>query len=235
MSKGFKDPSGKFHPTDGDDGNSNGNGAAMGVAVAIVVSGLISGGVSGATSVSGSVSESYGSRTSSSESDARTSRSEPDTPTTGITDSFKITSRLKRLGYRVKVQATREDKHCADYSDGEVHSFFVKNECLSLDRQLVEAEDKKSVMLFATATIVMADYQTAIDLKALLDQVDKGKIIQLRPDSGKYRHFHFANSLTTTTLNDATVTTFDAQVVGGTPSYFVLSILFDNAQIAMGH
>lgn len=99
--------------------------------MAIVLSALAGGGVGGATSVSGSVSESYGSRTSSSESDARTSsRSEPDTPTTGITDSFKITSRLKRLGYRVKVQATREDKHCADYSDGEVHSFFVKNECL---------------------------------------------------------------------------------------------------------
>ena len=154
--------------------------------------------------------------------------------TPGITDSFKITSRLTRLGYRVKVQATREDKHCADYSDGEVHSFFVKNQCLSLYRQLIEVEDKKNVMLFATATIVMPDYQTAIDRKALLDQVDKRKIIQLGQDSGKYSHFHFANSLTTT-LNDATVTTFDAQVVGGTPSYFVLSILFDNALIAMGH
>jgi hypothetical protein len=234
VSKGFKDPSGKFHPTDGDDNNSSSNGAAMGVAVAIVVSGLISGGVGGATSVSGSVSESYGSRTSSSESDARTSRSEPDARTSGITDSFKITSRLKRLGYRVKFQAGREDKHCADYSDGEVHSFFVNNECLSLYRQLIEVEDKKSVMLFATATIVMADHQTAIDLKALLDQVDNGKIIQLSPDSGKYRHFHFANSLTTTTLDDTTVTTFDAQVVGGTPGYFVLSVLLDNALVGMG-
>ena len=221
------------HPRD-ESGRFTSKGSNV-VAVTIVVSGLISGGVGGTTSVSSSVSESYGSRTSSSESDARTSRSEPDTRTTGITDSFKITSRLKRLGYRVKVQATREDNNCADYSDGEVHSFFVKNECLSLYRQLIEVEDKKSVMLFASATIVMPDYQTAIDLKALLDQVDNGKIIQLSPDSGKYSHFHFANSLTTTTLNDATVTTFNAQVVGGTPSYFVLSILFDNALIAMGH
>lgn len=66
--------------------------------------------------------------------------------------------------------------------------------------------------------IAMPDYQISIDLKALLDQVDNWKIIQLIPDSGKYHHFHFANSLTTTTRNDTTVTSFDAQAVGGTPA-----------------
>jgi hypothetical protein len=151
VSKGFKDPSGKFHPTDGDDDSSNG--AVMGVAVAIVVSGLISGGVGGATSVSGSVSESYGSRTSSSQSDARTSRGEPDARTSGITDSFRITSRLKRLGYRVKFQAEPKQTNCDAHSDGDVRAFFVEHPCLSIYRQLIEIDDKKNVIMLGAATI----------------------------------------------------------------------------------
>lgn len=159
----------------GEDEPPKGNGAATAVAVTIVLSALAGGGVSGVTSVSGSVGE-YGPRTSRNQPEARTNRGGADARTSGITDSLRITSRLKRAGYKVEVQAKRDDKNCEDYSDGEVQSFFRKHECNSPYRELIEVKDKRTTILFGMATIEMADYQTAIDLKTLLDQAVKGKI-----------------------------------------------------------
>lgn len=115
-----------------------------------------------------------------------------------------------------------------------MQSFFRKHECNSLYRELIEVKDKRTTILFGMATIEMADYQTAIDLKTLLDQAVKGKITQLSPDSGKYPHFSFTNSLFTTTLHDTTVVTFDVQIVSGTVNDFILSLILTDALVGLG-
>jgi hypothetical protein len=80
----------------------------------------------------------------------------------------------------------------------------------------------------------MPDLQTAIDLKGLLDQADRGKVIQLSRDSGTYRHFSFTNSLFTTTRNDTTVTVYDGQIVSGVATRFILIAFLNNALFGMG-
>jgi hypothetical protein len=205
------------------------NGVAIGVAVTIALSGLAGGGLGGATSVS-----EYGSKISRSESDARANRTESDARASGTTDALRITSRLRRQGYRVTVQAEPKQTNCDAHSDGYVRTFFVEHPCRSLYRQLIEIEDKKNVIMLGMATIEMPDLQTAMDLKTLLDQADRGKVIQLNRESGKYRHFSFANSLFTTTRHGATVTVYDGQIVSGAATDFILIAFFNNALFGMG-
>lgn len=196
----------------------------------IALSGVAGGGLGGATSAS-----EYGSRISRNESDARANRTESDDArASGTNDALKITSRLRRQGYRVTVQAEPKQTNCDAHSDGDVRTFFVENPCRSLYRQLIEIEDKKNVIMLGMATVEMLDPQTAMDLKRLLDQADRGKIIQLSRDSGKYRHFTFANSLFTTTRRDATVTVYDGQIVNGAATDFILIAFLNNALFSVG-
>jgi len=97
-----------------------------------------------------------------------------------------------------------------------VHDFFVTHKCLSLYRQVFEIQDKNNTFLLATATIVMPDHDTAFDLRILLDQGVNGGITRLIPDSGPYRNLPYGVTRATATLNGATVTTYDAKVVGRT-------------------
>jgi hypothetical protein len=204
--------------------------------VTIALSELAGGAVSGAASASGSVSE-YGARIRS-EAQARTPRNQPDAHARGIVNSFKIISRLERSGYRVTFRATRDDQNCADYSKGEVQLYLREHPCLSLYREIIGIDDKRNSVsvIFGMATVEMPDRQTAIGLKTLLDQADKGEIIQLSPGSSSetYRHFSFADSLATTRLQDTSVIAFDAQIVSGTRSDRILRRFFDNALPGLG-
>jgi hypothetical protein len=202
----------------GEDKDTSGNTsrvATMGVAVTIVLSALAGGGVGGATSIG----------EASSELSIRAPRSEPDAQTTGIRDAIKMTSRLKRLGYRVKFQFEHTDRHCEDNSDGDVQIFFRATECLSLYRVVYEIQAKYGVLLLSMATVVMPDEQAAIQLRALLDQATRGKISPLISPSGKYSHFSFVNALFCTTRDGATVTTYDAKPVGHTVGSTALDAL----------
>lgn len=119
----------------------------------------------------------------------------------------------------MRVQARHDDgNQCAAYSDGKVHDFFVTHKCLSLYRLVYEIQDKYNTFLLATATIVMPDRYSAFDLKILLDQGVNGGIIPLIPASGPYRNLPYGVTRATTTLNGATVTAYDAKVVGRTLS-----------------
>jgi hypothetical protein len=69
--------------------------------------------------------------------------------------------------------------NCDAYSDGDVRTFFIEHPCRSLYRQLIEIEDKKNAIMLGMATTKMPDPQTAMDLKTLLNQAGRGKIIQL--------------------------------------------------------
>lgn len=215
-------------------GNGSNTAAALGVAVTIALSGVTGGGLGGATSASESVSE-YGSRISRNESNARANRTESDDArVSGTNDVLKITSRLRRQGYRVTVQAEPKQTNCDAHSDGDVRAFFVEHPCQSLYRQLIEIEDKKNVILLGMATIQMPDFHTAIGLKILLDQADRGSIIQLSRDSGKFRYFSFTNSIAHTTLYDTTVTAYDAQVVSGAVPDAILITFLKNALFGIG-
>lgn len=122
------------------------NSVSMGIAVTLVVSALAGGGVGGVTSVSGPTSE-YGPRTSRGPSDEQSGGNKPDASTKGITDSFKVTSRLRqRLGYKVIFRATDDHTNCATYSEGEVHAFFLAHPCLSLHREIIAIQDKRNEM-----------------------------------------------------------------------------------------
>jgi len=132
------------------------------------------------------------------------------------------------------VQVEPKQTNCDAHSDGDVRTFLVENPCRSLYRQLIEIEDKKNVIMLGMATVEMPDPQTAMDLKTLLNQADRGKIIQLSRDGGKYRHFSFANSLFTTTRHDATVTVYDGQIVSGAATDFILIAFLNNALFGMG-
>lgn len=232
----YTDKQGRVRPLHDPKGNGS-SGVAIGVAVTIVLTGLAGGGLGGATSASGSISE-YGTRISRSEAQARTPRNEPEAQARGIVNSLKITSRLERMGYRVTFRATRDDKNCADYSDGEVQLYLSEHRCLSLYREIIGLEDQRNSIsiIFGMATVEMPDCQTAIGLKTLLDQADRGKIIQLGPGSSseKYRHFSFVNSLATTRLQDTSVVAFDAQIVSSIRSDRLLRFFFDNALSAIG-
>lgn len=84
------------------------------------------------------------------------------------------------------------------------------------------------------ATIQMPDFHTAIGLKILLDQTDRGSIIQLSRDSGKFRHFSSTNSIAHTTLYDTTVTAYDAQVVSGAVPDAILITFLKNTLFGIG-
>ena len=207
------------------------NAVALGVAATLVLSGLGSG-TMGATSVSASAGESSTARIYRSEPNARTSRT--DARSNGADDVFKITSRLKQRGYKVTFQAEPKKTNCEDYSDGDVPAFFGAHPCQSLHRQLIEIETKKNVIMLGMAMVQMSEPQTAMDLKTLLDQAGRGKIIQLSRDSGKHRHFSFTNSLATTTLYGTTVTAYDGQIISGPLSNGILIAFLDYALFDLG-
>jgi hypothetical protein len=209
---------------------------SMGIAVTVVMSALAGGGAGGITSISGSTSE-YGPRVSRSQSEARTGRNEPDARTKGVTDSFKITSRLEqRLGYKVTFRAIDDHTNCATYSDGEVHAFFLAHPCLSLHREIIAIQDKRNEIVFGMATIAMSDYSTALGLRRLLAHPGHGSITQLSPGgNSKYRHFTFIDSLTTADAHGATVIAYDVQVFSGVRNDAVLRLVLDNARIAVAY
>jgi hypothetical protein len=157
-----RDSSGRF--------TSKGNAVAMGAAVAIVVSGLISGGVGGATSVSAVDEFSISTRSPRGQAEVRIK---------GDDDAVKATTRLRlRGGHPIKLDA-RADKNCA-YSNGDLQVFFNNNHCTSLYRTLIEYKEGNYVIRFLIATIEVPDYNTAIDLNALLSREGGGNIAALR-------------------------------------------------------
>jgi hypothetical protein len=204
------------HPRD-DSGRftSKGNAVAMGAAVAIVVSGLISGGVGGATSVSAVDEFSISTRSPRGQTEVRIK---------GDDDAVKATTRLRlRGGHPIKLDA-RADKNCADYSNGDLRVFFNNNHCTSLYRTLVEYKEGNYVIRFLIATIEMPDYNTAIDLNALLSREGGGNITPLS-NSGKYRNVPFVSGTSTTILQGTAVVNIQAEAVGRTPGAKVLAFL----------
>lgn len=196
----------------------------VGIVATIALSGLAGGGLGGATPASGSGSE-YGARPPQSQQNARPKPDEPEAGPggipdsfNGITDSFKVTSRLEKLGHRVvKVYAKHDDGNCADNSDGQARRFFREvSECISLYREVIEVQETANTFLFTMATIVMPDHDTAFHLRLLLDQAVNGEITRLVPDWGKYRNMDWGATEATTSLNNTTVTTYDVKIVGRT-------------------
>lgn len=189
----------------------------VGIAATIALSGVAGGGLGGATPASGSVGE-YGARPPQSGQDTHPNANGPAAGPSGITDSFKVISRLEKLGDRVvKVHAQHDVGNCANNSDGEVRRFFREvSECISLDREVIEVQEAANVFVFTMATIVMPDHDSAFRLRLLLDQGINGKITRLVPDRGKYRNMDWGVTRATTSLNNTTVTTYDAKIVGRT-------------------
>jgi hypothetical protein len=231
VAEGFKDPTGKFHPT----GPKKNSGAVAGAAVAIVLSAVAGGGVGGAASVSGAADESSaGARTSQSqEADepsvrARNSRGQAEVRIRGSDDSLKARLRLRRMGGHPTTLDAQSDKNCADYSDSDVHSFFLAHQCTSLYRTLIEYREGNYIIRFSIATIEMPDYNTAVDLYALLSREGGGDITPLSPKGGKYRHVPFTSAPSTTTRHDTTVINIRTQAVGRTPGAEVLASLATN-------
>lgn len=146
------------------------------------------------------------------------SRSEPEAGPSGITDSLRVTTRLEKLGDQVvRVHAQHDVGNCADNSDGDVQRFFREvSECISLDREVIEVQEKANTFLLAMATIVMPTHDTAFHLRLLLDQGVNGTIAPLVPDRGKYRNLHWGTTRATTSLNNTTVTLYDVKIVGRT-------------------
>lgn len=185
-----------------------GNKIAVGAAATLVVSALAGGGVGGTTAAAKGSLDQYSARTPKSESDAQS---------IGIRNGLRVTARLERLGYHVEIQVKQTDRNCADNSDGDVQDFFRTTECLSLYRIVYEIQAKAGTLLVSMATVVMPDEQSAIDLRALLMQATRGRIIPLVPLEEKYRHFTFVGGvLACTTRSGATVTTYEAKATGHT-------------------
>jgi len=189
----------------------------VGIAATIALSGLAGGGLGGATPTSGSTGG-YGARPPQSQPNGRPNGNEPEAGPSEITDSFKVTSRLEKLGHRVvKVHAKHDYRNCADNSDGEVQRFFREvAECISLYREVIEVQETANAFLFTMATIVMPNHDTAFHLRLLLDQGVNGEITRLVPDRGKYRNMDWGVTRAATSLNNSTVTTYDVKVVGRT-------------------
>jgi hypothetical protein len=216
----------------GEDEPPKGNKAVAAAAVVFALSGLAGGGLGAATA--GEASGELSVRAPRSESNAaRAGRTEVDAQISGIRDALKVTSRLRRSGYRVTFQAEHKDHACADNSDGDVQVFFRENECLSLYRVVYEIQDRYNTYLLSMTTVIMPNEQTAITLQELLDQGTSGAINLLIPPSGKYRDFPFIHTRASTTRNAATVTTFDLKPVGRTLGSAVLDALLSNAKIAL--
>lgn len=202
-----RDSSGRF--------TSKGNAVAMGAAVAIVVSGLISGGVGGATSVSAVDEFSISTRSPRGQTEVRIK---------GDDDAVKATTRLRlRGGHPIKLDA-RADKNCADYSNGDLRVFFNNNHCTSLYRTLIEYKEGNYVIRFSIATIEMPDYNTAIDLNALLSREGGGNITPLS-NSEKYRSIPFTSGTSTTILQGTAVVNIQTEAVGRTPGDALLAVL----------
>ena len=203
-----RDSSGRF--------TSKGNAVAMGAAVAIVVSAFLGGGVGGATSVSAVDEFSISTRSPRGQTEVRIK---------GDDDAVKATTRLRlRGGHPIKLDA-RSDKNCGDYSDGDLQRFFRAHPCISLYRTLIEYTEGNYVIRFLIATIEMPDYDTAIDLHALLSREGGGNITPLSSNSGKYHNVPFVSGTSTTILQGTGVVNIQAEAVGRTPGAKVLVFL----------
>lgn len=203
-----RDSSGRF--------TSKGNAVAMGAAVAIVVSAFLGGSVGDAASVSAVDEFSISTRSPRGQTEVRIK---------GDDDAVKATTRLRlRGGHPIKLDA-RADKNCADYSNGDLQRFFRAHPCISLYRTLVEYAEGDYVIRFLIATIEMPDYDTAIDLHALLSREGGGNITPLSSNSGKYRNVPFISGTSTTILNGTAVINIQTEAVGRTPGDALLAFL----------
>lgn len=106
---------------------------------------------------------------------------------------------------------------CAAHSYGEVHQFFTTHHCRFLYRGLVDARDKRYVILIAIATVYMPDYPSATQLHRLLLDPESGGITPLSQERGRYRHVAFTHAPTWWSRRETTVTIVQAQPVGRTP------------------
>ncbi len=80
----------------------------------------------------------------------------------------------------------------------------------------------------------MSDYDTAIDLHALLLQEGSGQIIPLSSKGGKYRHVPFTSGTSTTILHGTAVVNIQTQAVGRTPGAKVLAFLATGVLFSLG-
>jgi hypothetical protein len=184
--------------------------------VAIVLSALIGGGAGDAASVSAVDEFSISTKSPRGQTEVRIK---------GDDDAFKATTRLRRMGgHPIKLDA-RSDKNCSDYSDGDLQRFFRAHPCISLYRTLIEYTEGNYVIRFLIATIEMPDYDTAIDLHALLSREGGGNITPLSSNSGKYRNVPFISGTSTTALHGTAVVNTQTEAVGRTPGAKVLAFL----------
>ena len=203
-----RDSSGRF--------TSKGNAVAMGAAVAIAVSAFLGGGVGSVTSVSAVDEFSISTRSPRGQTEVRIK---------GDDDAVKATTRLwLRGGHPIKLDA-RADKSCADYSNGDLQRFFHAHPCISLYRTLIEYAEGNYVIRFLIATIEMPEYDTAIDLHALLSREGGGNITPLSSNSGKYRNVPFISGTSTTILHGTAVINIQTEAVGRTPGDALLAFL----------
>ncbi|HEX5348519.1 MAG TPA: hypothetical protein VFW64_15665 [Pseudonocardiaceae bacterium] len=184
--------------------------------MAIVVSAFLGGSVGDAASVSAVDEFSISTRSPRGQTEVRIK---------GDDDAVKATTRLRlRGGHPIKLDA-RADKNCADYSNGDLQRFFRAHPCISLYRTLVEYAEGDYVIRFLIATIEMPDYDTAIDLHALLSREGGGNITPLSSNSGKYRNVPFISGTSTTILNGTAVINIQTEAVGRTPGDALLAFL----------
>jgi hypothetical protein len=127
----------------------------------------------------------------------------------------------------------RSDKSCDEYSDGEVQVFLRNHHCTSLYRTLIEYKEKNYAVRFLIATIEMPNYNTAIDLHALLSREGGGHITPLSLKEGKYSHVPFTSGTSTTILHGTAVVNIQAQAVGSTPGANVLAFLATDVIFAL--
>lgn len=163
MAEGFKDPSGKFHPT----GPKPKKGEAIAVAV-LLASALVGtgGGLTAATASGGAVesvvAQSIQTRITSSSNAARRGQ---------------YREAWRRMGLRAISREIRRELQCAVHSYGQVQEFFLRTPCRSLQRTLVVIGDADGdTAVVSIAWVRMGNASRAARLQQLVDTDGTGNI-----------------------------------------------------------
>jgi hypothetical protein len=219
VSEGYTDDQGVFHPF-----TRKSSKPVAGAAVAVVLAAVAGGGTAGsAAAASGAADEFSAPRTSQSQEanefslKPRNPRGGPEIRVKGDDDSIRASIRLRHLGRHPVTLDSRNGFDCRPLSDGEIHQYFLKHQCVSINRTLMEIREKDYAIRFSIATIEMPDSKTAEALHDLFLKDGAGGIIPLRSESGKYHHVPFLTARSSTTLQDSTVINIRTQGMGRTP------------------
>lgn len=164
MAEGFKDSTGKFHPT----GPKPKKGEAIAVAVLLASALVASGGValSAATAGGGAVESVIGqsiqARITSSSNAARRGQ---------------YREAWRRMGLRAISREIRRELQCAVHSYGQVQQFFLRTPCRSLQRTLLVIGDADGdTAVVSIAWVRMHNASRAARLQQLVDTDGTGNI-----------------------------------------------------------